>query len=91
MGVQQELADAIDKILWEDWDPIGVNDQPSARDEYSGYVAEVFSLALANSPVEEIAKRLNLISNNTIGVGENIDHSKMVARKILDIKNKLIQ
>lgn len=30
----QKLYKVIDEILWKDWNPIGVNDIPSARDEY---------------------------------------------------------
>lgn len=92
MGAQQELANAIDKILWEDWDPIGMKNLGNQRDEYSGYVAEIFSLALANASVEEIARRLDYIATNTIGFGGgHIERDKIVAEKILSIKRELIK
>jgi hypothetical protein len=31
----------IDEILWEEWDPIGVNGYPEARDEYYCYLHEI--------------------------------------------------
>jgi hypothetical protein len=34
----------IDEILWQDWDPIGINDMSDARDEYDGYVSQLFNL-----------------------------------------------
>jgi len=41
---QSKIYDAIDKILWADWDPIGLNDNEAARDEYKGYTFRVFKL-----------------------------------------------
>ena len=35
---QLGLYKRIDEILWEDWDPIGVNDVEEARDEYQSYL-----------------------------------------------------
>ena len=43
---QVVLYKLIDKILWEDWDPIGINHEESIRDEYFGYVPQVFSLKI---------------------------------------------
>jgi len=34
---QKEIYKQIDLILWPDWDPIGINDIESARDEYYNY------------------------------------------------------
>lgn len=30
---EKELYDAIDEILWKDWDPIDINDNENIRDE----------------------------------------------------------
>lgn len=40
----KRLFEAVDLILWEDWDPIGVNDIPAARNEYSSYVPSIVRL-----------------------------------------------
>jgi hypothetical protein len=48
----------IDRILWEVWDPIGVNKISPARDEYSGYVNGVFQLLTSGASDEEIAQHL---------------------------------
>ncbi len=53
---QLALYRGIDDILWCDWDPIDVsrfNDAP--RDEYQGYLPQVFQLALRAAPATEIA------------------------------------
>jgi hypothetical protein len=43
---QLELYQAIDEILWRDWDPIGVFGIDGARDEYQMYLPQVYQLAL---------------------------------------------
>jgi hypothetical protein len=43
---QLKLYQAIDEILWRDWDPIGVSGIDGARDEYQMYLPEVYRLAL---------------------------------------------
>jgi len=55
---KSKIYKLIDEILWKDWDPIGVNDIPSARDEYQSYTPQVFSLKTANADPEKIAQHL---------------------------------
>ncbi len=43
------LYKSIDKVLWEEWDPIGVNDAIQARGEYSSYVPDVYKLKIKNA------------------------------------------
>ena len=43
---QLELYNFIDKLLYEQWNPIGVDGLP--QDEYSSYVPEIFSIAISD-------------------------------------------
>ena len=44
---ETKLYKSIDEILWNDWDPIGVNDfGDDARDEYYGYLPQVYQLKI---------------------------------------------
>jgi hypothetical protein len=54
----RSVKQQIDRILWEVWDPIGVNKISPARDEYSGYVNGVFQLLTSGVSDEEIAQHL---------------------------------
>ena len=54
----RSVKQQIDRILWEVWDPIGVNKISPARDEYSGYVNGVFQLLMSGASDEEIAQHL---------------------------------
>ncbi len=82
---QKELYKAIDEILWNDWDPIGVNDS-APRDEYQSYTPTIFSLKIYGADIETIAKKLHEIETVTIGVLGSIDHCRQIADKIINLK-----
>ena len=54
------LYQQIDQILWEDWDPIGINDD-APRDEYQGYTPIILKLVKSNSDAKKIAQKLHEI------------------------------
>lgn len=76
------LYETIDLILWQDWDPIGINDI-APRDEYQSYTPTIFRLKTNGADKETIAKTLHKIETVTIGVVGNIEHCRKVADKIL--------
>ncbi|TCD10748.1 hypothetical protein EZ449_07615 [Pedobacter frigidisoli] len=79
------LYEAIDLILWKDWDPIGINDI-APRDEYQSYTPTIFKLKTIGADSETIAKALHEIEAVTIGVLGNLDHCRQVADKIVTLK-----
>jgi hypothetical protein len=81
---QAELYTKISAILWEDWDPIGINDS-APRDEYRGYIPLIFDLKLKGSNVEKIAQALFKIETEEIGGLGNIDHCREIAAKIVNL------
>ena len=83
---QQYIYNTIDKILWEDWDPIGVNDTEEARDEYQSYTNQIFSLKIRGADIETIAKELHNLETLEMGVFLIKEHSRNIAKKIMNIK-----
>ena len=81
----KELYKKVDEILWNDWDPIGINDS-APRDEYQGYVPEIFKMLIENKTEKEIAVRLNHIAINSMGIFGSFEHSKEIAKKLIDNK-----
>jgi len=79
------LYESIDLILWNDWDPIGINDI-APRDEYQSYTPTIFKLKTSGADSETIAKTLHKIETETIGVLGNIDNCRQVADKIINLK-----
>lgn len=89
MDFDKQLYNIIDKILWEDWDPIGVNNCPEARNEYHGYIPEIFSLILNNVPAEKISSKLYSFATERMGLSNNKNNCLVVANKIISEKAKL--
>ena len=83
-GKWKKLYQEIDEILWNDWDPIGVNDI-APRDEYQSYTPKIFSLKRKGVNEEEIAKELYEIEKETIGLAGNLENCRIVARKIIEL------
>lgn len=67
-AVHAEALEAIDEILWRLWDPIGVNDAPEARDEYSAYAAGVLDLLRRGADDEEVVRHLRSIESERMGL-----------------------
>jgi hypothetical protein len=76
---------AIDEILWNEWDPIGVNNS-APRNEYYGYLPIIFDLKLKNATRESIAQKLFELETKNMGLDGNIDHCRKIADKIISLK-----
>ena len=81
---ERELYKWIDDVIWDDWDPIGVNDIPEARDEYYSYLPKILNLVQTKCDKFEIAKYLNMIEVENMGLSGNYKHCLLVAEKILN-------
>lgn len=86
---QNELYQGIDQILFEDWDPIGINELEGPRDEYYAYLPVVFNLALENATESQIAEFLCKCINENIGLSSSVEANMRVANKIVQLKTKV--
>jgi hypothetical protein len=57
-----ELYLAIDALLLNEWDPIGISGIEEAKDEYYAYLPQVFKMVMENTASAEIANYLNAAS-----------------------------
>lgn len=76
-----KIRKEIDIILWEDWDPIGVNDDVP-RDEYQSYVQQILNLVYNNSSVDKLVERLFEIETYTMGLPGDKERCKKIAKEI---------
>jgi hypothetical protein len=53
------LHQNIKDVLLKEWDPIGVQAIPEAQDEYDGYVSAVYSMLIAQKPINELFEHLS--------------------------------
>ena len=86
----KHLLREVEVVLWEDWDPIGVNDTPEAKGEYDSYAGAVFTVALKTRSAMAIAEHLIAVEHAAMGY-EKRDPSGLlpVAEKILKIVEKV--
>ena len=82
---EQILYCQIDEILWNDWDPIGVNDCEEARDEYQGYLPHVWRFKLQGADTETIAQYLLKIETDYMKLNGDLEHCRKVADKIMNL------
>jgi hypothetical protein len=82
----QVVKQEIDRILWEVWDPIGVNELSDARDEYSSYVNGVFELLVNGASDDAIAQHLFAIASDrmelTVATCDDMRPTVRAVRKI---------
>jgi hypothetical protein len=66
----REVMSAIREILINEWDPIRVMDDPEwPRDEYDGYVGQIFSFLEREESAEFIAHHLCFVEEKVMGLG----------------------
>ena len=84
---QNNILNLINEILWIDWDPIGVNGNEAARDEYLNYALQIFSLKIHKASKAEIAEKLHefeLFDMGITAIGGK-QHCEEIAQKIIDL------
>ncbi len=90
---EKELYKRIARILWKDWDPIGVyNDKDEWDNEYDSYVPSIFRLALENRDIYKISNHLTKLQSNNMGLSAILgnEHDKNIAKLIIKSKQEII-
>ncbi len=81
-----EVKEQISQILWEQWDPIGVNDEPQARNEYDGYVSHIFVLLSNGADDVKIAAHFCQLETGSMGLRGSTDtHLERVIAALREI------
>lgn len=78
-----ELTSIVSDLLWRDWDPIGINEQFEARDEYNSYVGTICSLLLSGADARKIRDHLAHVETVNMGLSSPCPHLDEVVRKLL--------
>ncbi len=58
---------ALDRLLFRDWDPIGVFPNENVSDEYHSYLDAFWGLVKSYAPIEEIADFLKDVETRSMG------------------------
>jgi hypothetical protein len=63
-----ELRERLRAILLSEWDPLCVGDNPNLADEYDRYIPALLALLQGDADEAEIAKALQRIEKEQIGM-----------------------
>jgi hypothetical protein len=85
----QALYNAVDEVLHYIWDPIGVSGVPQARDEYYGYLPQIFGMLRCGSNEEDIAAFLGKVVTEQMGLSARPQNDREVASVLVDWKESL--
>lgn len=83
----QKLYEKVCKILWDDWDPIGVNDTSIANDEYDGYAARICRYILEGADEHALISHLRKLRISSLGLEPDDEHDCLIAKKLISLIN----
>lgn len=66
------LTSEVSSLLWQSWDPIGVNDDPLTRNEYASYAPGCIKLAVAGDAAA-LAEHLRQVRADAMGLDGPLD------------------
>ena len=84
LHLRTSLYSEVDWTLWNDWDPIGVNDYGGPSDEYTGYVPQIYKLLTDLKGETEIAEYLDFIATDNMGLNSNPKENQRIARLLIE-------
>ena len=64
----RRIQEDIRRVLMEIWDPIGVKDEPNAKNEYDSYVGKIYTLLANRTTDDQIVEHLLGIVCETMGL-----------------------
>lgn len=75
--------EALDRLLYREWDPIGLYDSGCPEDEYREYLPDFWRLVTTHAEPEVIADYLGQTEAGNIGIGTSPEHRLDIARKAI--------
>jgi hypothetical protein len=85
---QKRLFEAVREVLFRDWDPIGVNDNPHLADEYDDYARSICRLLEAGADEVKLAAHLGRFWTNVMGLSdseERRERDRIVAQRLREL------
>jgi hypothetical protein len=76
-------------LLWEEWDPIGVNETDCPRDEYDAYALKLYAMLKSKASRDEVRNYLVWVRTEYMGLGEKGDPPTNSDDGVADIAMKI--
>ncbi|MEP6690251.1 MAG: hypothetical protein ABJD07_03790 [Gemmatimonadaceae bacterium] len=80
---REAVEAAIGRALLEQWDPLGVREQPGAHEEYTKYVPAIYSLLARGGSDVQVARHLHSLELGELG------HPELAARDLAPLLKTL--
>jgi hypothetical protein len=81
----REIQDRIGKILYEEWDPLGLRGT-APPDEYDSYIGGVYRLLASGAACEQVAEHLAGLERSALGYVEATGPRHLAAaRKLCEL------
>ena len=82
----EELWQEVKEVLFQEWDPIGVNSNPECHDEYDSYVGTIVRLLQSEADEYKIAERLHNLRRVGMGLGSaDEERDRQIARRLKNL------
>jgi len=85
----QEIVEGIRRILFQDWDPLGVKDSQNLRDEYDSCIAPVYRLLVDRASARAIVNCLFKLEHDLDMPAKSKEHLLPIAHKLLALNVKV--
>jgi len=85
---ETKIYKEVDRILREEWDPLGVNDHSETNDVYSAYIPSILILIEHEADELHMAKLLHQHSYIKLGVASSLSDHLKIAIKLKQLKGK---
>ena len=79
------LEAAVQRILLQEWDPIGIRDVREARDEYDSYVLGICTMLREGQTAEKLSQHLRWIESEHIGLDGDELHTERIAKRLVSL------
>jgi hypothetical protein len=84
-----ELFVSLDQLFWEDWDPLGINDDDDSRDEYITFIPRIIKrLPLG---VDEVFAGLNRIRTHSLQIKPDEVMDRKLARLCIEVWQRVTE
>lgn len=74
------MLERLQQLLWEEWDPIGVNDMEDAMGEYDSYASTLVDMLNDGKTRHDILAFLELVETAYMGLGLSGKSPRVVDR-----------
>jgi len=86
------LSAAVRKILWEDWDPIGVRKFGGPDDEYDSYAGTITRFLIEGRDEYFLSQHLAQLESNAMGLSPpDPDQLRPIARKLISLLSTRVE